>query len=65
MKQPDNPAIPASPLTARRSGALTGRVRVPGDKSISLRSLILGPLAMLEVAGLVEKIDGRWRLVRC
>ncbi|MFN8226341.1 MAG: DNA-processing protein DprA [Mycobacterium sp.] len=24
---------------------------------------ILGPLAMLEVAGLVEKIDGRWRLV--
>ena len=27
----------ASPLTARRSGPLTGRVRVPGDKSISHR----------------------------
>ena len=26
---------------------------------------VLGPLAMLEIAGLVEKIDGRWRLVRC
>ena len=25
---------------------------------------ILGPLAMLEVAGLVEKVDGRWRLTR-
>ena len=28
-------------MTARRSGALKGRVRVPGDKSISHRSLIL------------------------
>ena len=26
---------------------------------------VLGPLAMLEIAGLVEKVDGRWRLVRC
>jgi DNA processing protein len=26
---------------------------------------VLGPLALLEIAGLVEKIDGRWRLVRC
>jgi DNA processing protein len=26
---------------------------------------VLGPLALLEIAGLVEMIDGRWRLVRC
>jgi len=25
---------------------------------------ILGPLAMLEIAGLVERHDGRWRIVR-
>jgi 3-phosphoshikimate 1-carboxyvinyltransferase len=59
MKQPENPAIPASPLTARRSGALTGRVRVPGDKSISLRSLILGALAIGEtrITGMLEGED--------
>ena len=33
------------PLTARRSSALSGRVRVPSDKSISHRSLILATLA--------------------
>ena len=54
-----NQAIPASPLTARRSGALTGRVRVPGDKSISLRSLILGALAVGEtrITGMLEGED--------
>src|SRR4051812_50026424 len=54
-----NQAIPASPLTARRSGALSGRVRVPGDKSISLRSLILGALAVGEtrIAGMLEGED--------
>src|SRR5436190_4028650 len=59
MKQPENPAIPASPLTARRSGALIGRVRVPGDKSISLRSLILGAMAVGEtrIAGMLEGED--------
>jgi DNA processing protein len=25
---------------------------------------ILGPLAMLEIAGLVERVDSRWRLAR-
>ena len=50
---------PASPLTARRSGALSGRVRVPGDKSISLRSLILGALAVGEtrITGMLEGED--------
>jgi len=47
------------PLTARRSGALTGQVRVPGDKSISHRSLILGALAVGEtrITGLLEGED--------
>ena len=26
--------------------------------------MILGPLAVLEVSGLVEQVDGRWRLAR-
>jgi 3-phosphoshikimate 1-carboxyvinyltransferase len=48
-----------SPLTARRSGPLRGRVRVPGDKSISHRSLIFGALAVGEskITGLLEGED--------
>jgi 3-phosphoshikimate 1-carboxyvinyltransferase len=48
-----------SPLTARRSGPLRGRVRVPGDKSISHRALILGALAVGEtrISGLLEGED--------
>ena len=47
------------PLVARRSGALRGRARVPGDKSISHRALILGALAVgeTEVEGLLEAED--------
>jgi 3-phosphoshikimate 1-carboxyvinyltransferase len=54
-----NWAVPASPLTARRSAALTGRVRVPGDKSISHRALILGALTVGEtrITGLLEGED--------
>ena len=54
-----DPAAPLSPLTARRSGPLRGRVRVPGDKSISLRSLILGALAVGEtrITGMLEGED--------
>ena len=37
-----------TPLEARASGPLTGKVRVPGDKSISHRALILGALAVGE-----------------
>jgi 3-phosphoshikimate 1-carboxyvinyltransferase len=52
-------AAPASPLTGRRTGPLGGRVRVPGDKSISLRSLILGALAVGEtrISGMLEGED--------
>jgi len=40
-------------------GALTGRIRVPGDKSISHRSIMLGALAVGEtrVTGLLEGED--------
>jgi 3-phosphoshikimate 1-carboxyvinyltransferase len=50
---------PASPLTGRRSGRLQGRLRVPGDKSISHRALIFGALAVGEtrIAGLLEGVD--------
>ncbi|WP_312166156.1 3-phosphoshikimate 1-carboxyvinyltransferase [Phenylobacterium sp.] len=46
-------------LTAKRGGPLRGRVRAPGDKSISHRSLILGALAQgtTEIEGLLEGDD--------
>ena len=46
-------------LSARRSGPLRGRVRAPGDKSISHRALIFGALAegLTEVEGLLEGED--------
>jgi 3-phosphoshikimate 1-carboxyvinyltransferase len=51
-------SIPAH-LTARRSPALTGRVRAPGDKSISHRALILGAMAtsVTEIEDLLEGED--------
>jgi 3-phosphoshikimate 1-carboxyvinyltransferase len=53
----DHPA--PSPLTARRAGAFAGRLRVPGDKSISHRALIFGALTVGEtrVSGLLEGED--------
>lgn len=49
----------AAGATARRSGSLRGTLQVPGDKSISHRSLILGALAVGEttVEGLLEGAD--------
>ena len=46
-------------MQAHKSRALTGRVRVPGDKSISHRALILGALAVGEtrITGLLEGED--------
>src|SRR5262249_41136411 len=48
-----------TPLTSRPSGPLTGRIRVPGDKSISHRALMLGALAVgrTHVDGLLEGED--------
>ncbi len=47
------------PLTASPSARLSGRIRVPGDKSISHRALILGALATgtTRIAGLLEAED--------
>lgn len=47
------------PMTARKSDALTGVADVPGDKSISHRSLILGALSVGEtrITGLLEGHD--------
>jgi 3-phosphoshikimate 1-carboxyvinyltransferase len=55
----DRPAASQTPLEARSSGPLTGKVRVPGDKSISHRALILGALAVgqTRISGLLEGED--------
>ena len=47
------------PLTACRNGPLAGRARVPGDKSISIRALLLGAFAVGEtrIAGMLEGED--------
>jgi 3-phosphoshikimate 1-carboxyvinyltransferase len=52
------PALP-KPLSANPSGPLRGSVTVPGDKSISHRSLMLGALAVGEtrIRGLLEGAD--------
>jgi 3-phosphoshikimate 1-carboxyvinyltransferase len=49
----------ATPLTAGRASALNGTVRVPGDKSISHRSLMLGAIATgtTRIRGLLEGED--------
>ncbi len=47
------------PLMSHATGALTGTIRVPGDKSISHRALMLGALAVgrTEIDGLLEGED--------
>ena len=48
-----------TPVTSHRSQALSGTIRVPGDKSISHRAVMFGGLASGEtvVAGLLESED--------
>jgi 3-phosphoshikimate 1-carboxyvinyltransferase len=55
----DRVADQTTPLEACSSGPLTGKVRVPGDKSISHRALILGALAVgpTRISGLLEGED--------
>ncbi|TPK74044.1 3-phosphoshikimate 1-carboxyvinyltransferase [Mesorhizobium sp. B2-4-15] len=52
-------AVAAKPATARKSSALSGTARVPGDKSISHRSFMFGGLASGEtrITGLLEGED--------
>jgi 3-phosphoshikimate 1-carboxyvinyltransferase len=49
----------SQPLIAKESRSLRGRVRVPGDKSISHRALMLGAVAIGEtdITGLLEAED--------
>ena len=51
--------LPRLPLRAHRSPALKGRLRAPGDKSISHRALIFGALAVgkTSIEGLLEGQD--------
>lgn len=55
MTNPD----PLRPLVARPSSALKGDIRVPGDKSISHRALMIGALAVgrTRIEGLLEGED--------
>jgi 3-phosphoshikimate 1-carboxyvinyltransferase len=50
---------PVSPTVALPSNPLAGAIRVPGDKSISHRALMLGALAIgrTEISGLLEGED--------
>src|SRR5258707_11844613 len=50
---------PVPPTIARPSNPLAGSIRVPGDKSISHRALMLGALAVgrTEISGLLEGED--------
>ena len=50
---------PARPLTSARSAGLSGTAHVPGDKSVSHRSLILGALSVgrTRIEGLLEGQD--------
>ncbi len=57
--QPAHGHGPAQPLSAGRSGPISGRMRAPGDKSISHRALIMGLLATgrTRIEGLLEGDD--------
>jgi 3-phosphoshikimate 1-carboxyvinyltransferase len=62
MKDPSVTADPTSPMRPRRflpGGPLRGRIRVPGDKSISHRAIMLSSLAVGEsrISGLLEGED--------
>lgn len=54
-----HPSVPPTAVTARTGGSLRGTVRVPGDKSISHRALILGALTVgrTVITGLLEGDD--------
>jgi DNA processing protein len=70
----DEQPHPADPLDALTDTerqvyeALPGRgTRTPDEIAVASglpATEVLGPLAMLEIAGLIERYDGRWRLVR-
>jgi 3-phosphoshikimate 1-carboxyvinyltransferase len=58
MSQSSSPLLPL-PLISRQASALKGRIRVPGDKSMSHRALMFGAIAIGEtvIRGLLEAED--------
>jgi len=52
-------SLPQRPLISRACASLSGQAVVPGDKSISHRSLMFGAMALgkTEVSGLLEGED--------
>src|ERR1700730_5588413 len=61
MAHPTSPRSPPPLTAARPANPLAGKIRVPGDKSISHRALMLGALAIgrTELSGLLEGEDVR------
>ena len=62
MSRPERPAPPTAPDRVRvHPAALSGTVAVPGDKSVSHRSLIIGALVgeTVEVSGVADSGDVR------
>ncbi len=59
MADPSPPRSPAQLMSARPNAPLSGEIRVPGDKSISHRALMLGALAVgrTEISNLLEGED--------
>jgi 3-phosphoshikimate 1-carboxyvinyltransferase len=59
MAHPASSRPPLPPTIARPSNPLAGSIRIPGDKSISHRALMLGALAVgrTEISGLLEGED--------
>jgi 3-phosphoshikimate 1-carboxyvinyltransferase len=59
MAHSSSSRVSAPSTVARASGPLAGTIRVPGDKSISHRALMMGALAIgrTEVTGLLEGED--------
>ena len=59
MAHNPSPRSPTPLIAARPPMPLTGKIRVPGDKSISHRALMLGALAVgrTEISGLLEGED--------
>ena len=58
-EKPMHADAPPRPLISRPAGPIAGRARVPGDKSISHRALMLGGVALgtSEIHGLLEGED--------
>ena len=66
--RPTNPLDALTDTERQVFEALPGRgVRTTDEIAVASglpADAILGPLAMLEIAGLIERVDGRWRLAR-